>query len=667
MAIDIDGDEDDIEEDYPVDKRVSSSSSNYKKLTKMSFSELPGASDILSGKRGTSIRSAHYRPVTSTRDQRDADDIEYFSEDDDSFTLSSSNSKPSRQGPVASVPTASSSKRSSSAKSNKLPPSSSLGSQPLALRPQGSASKSVRSSQVDQGEASNIPKVPLAEIAAHFKRAEHVAHEARIVNSALRKPSQSRSQSQSQPQPQSQGTVRSGTSVSSTKARKGSPDGTPRASGDSYAVARSSGSLSTKPISIGRNSGSNTYDLTPRASQSNPRRRDSSIPKSSSNKPTNPNSASRKRINNRHDDNDVSGDEDTSVTVGASIYYKGQESPKKAGSATVKRDLKTTTTISFSSPAPKRNIPLSSSVEIVPYGSSSKVKAKDRPGAASKDATKTRKKRSETSESEYEEPIAAASSVTKPRPRAKPKVTKSGKTTATQGDIASSTPLALASSGGAEVKRPRPRARPTEGAKAASARGAQMLSQSTSDGEHSDDLARILDKLKEREQDDTEEDERSPGPATQHQWVRNAKFGDIDSEPSEQDDEEHDDDHHEDDLEADGFTGEMAMKAPPKLWHFVMTRRLLSFPFPPGLRCPFCDGALPEKPSQALVAVLAKLCNRADVEVRAKSKNPFAIHLPTVATAVACKRHREERDLIPNGLRNGYPAEGQIDWQDLPR
>ena len=65
--------------------------------------------------------------------------------------------------------------------------------------------------------------------------------------------------------------------------------------------------------------------------------------------------------------------------------------------------------------------------------------------------------------------------------------------------------------------------------------------------------------------------------------------------------------------------------------------------------------------------MLEKLCNRDDLEKRNGSSNPNSLSLPLSVTATACKRHREETDVIPNGLRAGYPADNAIDWKGLSK
>ena len=47
---------------------------------------------------------------------------------------------------------------------------------------------------------------------------------------------------------------------------------------------------------------------------------------------------------------------------------------------------------------------------------------------------------------------------------------------------------------------------------------------------------------------------------------------------------------------------------------------------------------------------------RSDLELRGGSHNPHALNLPSMVTAATCKRHRDEREVIPTGLQRGYPA-----------
>lgn len=53
--------------------------------------------------------------------------------------------------------------------------------------------------------------------------------------------------------------------------------------------------------------------------------------------------------------------------------------------------------------------------------------------------------------------------------------------------------------------------------------------------------------------------------------------------------------------------------------------------------------------------MLKKLCLRSDLELRGGSHNPHALNLPSMVTAATCKRHRDEREVIPTGLQRGYP------------
>lgn len=56
------------------------------------------------------------------------------------------------------------------------------------------------------------------------------------------------------------------------------------------------------------------------------------------------------------------------------------------------------------------------------------------------------------------------------------------------------------------------------------------------------------------------------------------------------------------------------------------------------------------------------LCTRDDLDLRYSIDNPFALRLPVSDTAIACKRHRDELDIIPAGLAAKYPAEEEVDW-----
>lgn len=44
-----------------------------------------------------------------------------------------------------------------------------------------------------------------------------------------------------------------------------------------------------------------------------------------------------------------------------------------------------------------------------------------------------------------------------------------------------------------------------------------------------------------------------------------------------------------------------------------------------------------------------------------------AIALPFHMSSKVCSRHRDEAEVIPYGLEQGWPAEGQIDFDLLPR
>lgn len=81
--------------------------------------------------------------------------------------------------------------------------------------------------------------------------------------------------------------------------------------------------------------------------------------------------------------------------------------------------------------------------------------------------------------------------------------------------------------------------------------------------------------------------------------------------------------------------------------------------------CPFCDGPLPPVLSKGLHSMLTRLCERLDVARRPGSTNPNALLLDASVTAEACKRHRDEHTLIPEGLKRGYPAPLDIDFARL--
>ncbi|KAL7004489.1 hypothetical protein EMMF5_005970 [Cystobasidiomycetes sp. EMM_F5] len=56
-----------------------------------------------------------------------------------------------------------------------------------------------------------------------------------------------------------------------------------------------------------------------------------------------------------------------------------------------------------------------------------------------------------------------------------------------------------------------------------------------------------------------------------------------------------------------------------------------------------------------------------DLVVRHGSVNPNAIRLPDLLAPSVCRQHREERDIIPQGLQEGYPEPNGIDWKAVPR
>jgi hypothetical protein len=82
--------------------------------------------------------------------------------------------------------------------------------------------------------------------------------------------------------------------------------------------------------------------------------------------------------------------------------------------------------------------------------------------------------------------------------------------------------------------------------------------------------------------------------------------------------------------------------------------------------CPFCDEALPSKPSPYLDGLLKNLRSHPNVRKRNGSYNPDALWLPSIESVVACRRHQEECEVIPNGLERGWPKEDEVDWDQLP-
>ncbi|BGP09303.1 hypothetical protein JCM10049v2_005167 [Rhodotorula toruloides] len=87
----------------------------------------------------------------------------------------------------------------------------------------------------------------------------------------------------------------------------------------------------------------------------------------------------------------------------------------------------------------------------------------------------------------------------------------------------------------------------------------------------------------------------------------------------------------------------------------------------PDTLCPFCDAPFPDDPSDELLRLKRYLLSNPDAEHRPTMKNRKAIRLPNhvVATAAFCQRHRNEREVIPEGLANGYPRD--IDFDELPK
>lgn len=83
--------------------------------------------------------------------------------------------------------------------------------------------------------------------------------------------------------------------------------------------------------------------------------------------------------------------------------------------------------------------------------------------------------------------------------------------------------------------------------------------------------------------------------------------------------------------------------------------------------CPFCDRPLPSRPSKRLKDQLEQLCKRVDLQARASDMNSSALYLPATDTALTCKRHRDESEIIPTGEAAGYPSASSVDWKEIMR
>ncbi|KNE90012.1 hypothetical protein PSTG_16530 [Puccinia striiformis f. sp. tritici PST-78] len=85
---------------------------------------------------------------------------------------------------------------------------------------------------------------------------------------------------------------------------------------------------------------------------------------------------------------------------------------------------------------------------------------------------------------------------------------------------------------------------------------------------------------------------------------------------------------------------------------------------PEGL-CRFCNKVLPQPPSAKLVALGLLLARRGDITQRYSWVNPLALHLPFPFTAGYCGQHKDESEVIPMGIKHGWPT--QIDFSKLSK
>ncbi|KAL8276991.1 hypothetical protein RQP46_010626 [Phenoliferia psychrophenolica] len=82
-----------------------------------------------------------------------------------------------------------------------------------------------------------------------------------------------------------------------------------------------------------------------------------------------------------------------------------------------------------------------------------------------------------------------------------------------------------------------------------------------------------------------------------------------------------------------------------------------------GPLCPFCSAPLPDSPSARLVDLQKYLVSQPHARPNRTAKNPNGVRLPVVETASFCRKHDEERTIIPEGIAHGWPQ--TIDWDKL--
>ncbi|CAH7668154.1 hypothetical protein BY996DRAFT_4584177, partial [Phakopsora pachyrhizi] len=81
--------------------------------------------------------------------------------------------------------------------------------------------------------------------------------------------------------------------------------------------------------------------------------------------------------------------------------------------------------------------------------------------------------------------------------------------------------------------------------------------------------------------------------------------------------------------------------------------------------CPFCDEPLPKNPSKKLSELLLYFKEYPGVQKREDSVNSLALYLPFSTTASFCQQHQDEKIVIPNGIKKGWPT--KIDFRNLPK
>ena len=123
----------------------------------------------------------------------------------------------------------------------------------------------------------------------------------------------------------------------------------------------------------------------------------------------------------------------------------------------------------------------------------------------------------------------------------------------------------------------------------------------------------------------------------------------------------------DDDLEA-----ELKSKEAPDLYgkptFLILFCRLAKVRLTDPLRlcCPFCDEPLPLDPSLFLMQMIQDL-KALKPPRRVNSLNSNSLELPFAVCAPVCKRHRDEKDVLPLGQLRGWPSANTIDWAQFAR